>query len=205
MVERGNLYVVEGGVASGKSTQYEKLKKSHPEWKYFREPGGTDFGEKVRDAVQGIYEYDVDPYAALFAYQASRANLVRGKIIPLLNEGQSVILDRYWYSTYAYQGALGVSKLVILLTSLISTKGLTPDAVFHLDLSPEEALKRRGDKTDLDRYDMKALPFHQEVRKNYHQLKWLYKGRWHVIDAGGKINEIAGEIDAIINGINGKK
>lgn len=102
-MDRGKFIVIEGTLASGKSTQVDILKVNRNKCRFYREPGSTEFGEIIRDAVQGLHGYDVDPYAALFAYQASRANLIGGKIIPDLKKGYNVILDRYWYSTYAYQ------------------------------------------------------------------------------------------------------
>src|SRR3989344_4717332 len=107
-MNKGKFIVIEGGVGSGKSTVYNKLKRRFKNWKFYREPGSTPFGERIRKAVQGLYHYPVDKYAAVFGYSAARANLIRTKIIPDLKKGRVVLLDRFWYSTYAYQGAEGV-------------------------------------------------------------------------------------------------
>jgi len=155
-----------------------------------REPGGTTFGEKVRDAVQGRHGYEVHPYASLFGYSAARANLVRGIVIPRLQEGFNVGLDRYWYSTYAYQGAEGVSKPIIWLISLIATKALKPDLVLHYDLLPEIGMTRKGKCPDADRYDIRELEFHRKVRRNYLQLKRMYSGIWRVVDASQSIEDV---------------
>jgi dTMP kinase len=182
MKERGKLLVLEGGVGCGKSTQAELLRKHLKGWEFFREPGSTAFGENIRDAVQG-HEYEVDKYGSFLAYSAARADLIRRVVFPRLAEGRSVLLDRYWYSTFAYQGAEGVSKPLIWAISLLTTKAVKPNLVLHYDLLPEIGLARKKGHVDADRYDIKELEFHRKVRKNYWQLKRLYPGIWRVIDA----------------------
>lgn len=187
MAERGRFVVVEGGSGVGKTTAVIGI-APHLEgnWRFLREPGGTAFGEAMRGAVQGMQEsdYKVDKYAALFAYSASRAQLVRQVILPHLNNGVNVFLDRYWYSTIAYQGGgEGISPLIISTVSRIATGGLTPKAVLYYDLDPLIAERRKTGKTDLDRYDMKDPDFHYRVRRNYNVLGKFLPKIWHTIDA----------------------
>lgn len=190
MKERGKLVVLEGGPGCGKSTQVASLRETLSGWNFYREPGSTPFGEKVRDAVQGLNGYEVDKYAALFAYSSARANLVRGVVIPKLAQGENVLLDRYWYSTYAYQGAEGVSKILIWAVSLVATRGLSPDAVLYYDLLPELGAARKKTSPDADRYDIMEGEFHRKVRRNYLQLQRLYPKRWRTIDASGPIEKV---------------
>ncbi len=191
MRRRGKFLVLEGGVGAGKTTQERLLKARLSGWEFFREPGGTPFGEKVRDAVQGVHGYKVDRYAALLAYSASRANLIRGEIIPRLEKGANIVLDRYWYSTWAYQGAEGVSKPIIWLLSMLATRRLKPNLVLFYDLIPEIGMTRKRKSKDADRYDLKAKEFHQKVRQNYLQLKFFYPGIWRTIDASKSVKEIS--------------
>ena len=190
MKERGSFIVLEGGVGCGKSTQEKLLRQELSGWEFYREPGGTPFGEKIRDAVQGLHGYEVDKIASLFAYSASRANLVRGVIIPKLEQGTNVLLDRYWYSTFAYQGTEGVSKLLIWGVSLIATRGLKPDVVLYYELLPEIGTRRKLGREDADRYDIKDIEFHCKVRQNYLLLKKLNSGIWRTIDASQPIEKV---------------
>jgi dTMP kinase len=184
MVERGKFIVAEGGVGCGKTTVLELLKKELPSWHFSREPGGTEYGEKVRDAVQGIHGYTVDRYAALFGYSSSRANLIRGVIIPALKKGENYAVSRYWYSTFAYQGAEGVSKLLIWAVSMVATKGLKPNLILHFDVAPEIGSKRKDpNDPDLDRYDIMKNEFHLRVKRNYEILSKLYSPIWETVDA----------------------
>ena len=183
----------------GKTTQINLLKKAlKRNWKFYREPGGTPYGEKVRDAVQGLNGYKVEEYASMFGYSASRANLIRGVIIPLLEKGKNVILDRYWYSTYAYQSIGKVSKKDIVLVSKIATKDLKPDLVIHFDLNPEITMKRKEGKEDIDRYDLKKINFHKKVRINYKELSKIIGKKWKTIDASRTIEDIHNDTIVIL-------
>jgi len=190
MVERGGFIVLEGGVGAGKSTVFNGLRRELSGWDFYREPGSTPFGERVRKAVQDRHEYEVDKYAAFFAYSAARANLIKGIIIPRLEEGHNVILDRYWYSTYTYQGAEGISKPIIWAVSMLATQRLKPNLVLHYDLLPELGKERKEGADDTDRYDVKDLEFHRKVQVNYHQLRRLYPGIWRTIDASQTPEEV---------------
>lgn len=105
-------------------------------WTLTREPGSTLFGEKMRDLVQGRESRDllINPYAALFAYSSARANLIREVVLPKINSGINILQDRYWYSTFAYQGAEGVSKPIIWFVSMIATRMFKPNLVLHYNL-----------------------------------------------------------------------
>lgn len=190
MKKRGKFIVIEGGSGSGKSTQINLLKKKLKNgWKFYREPGSTKFGEKIRDAVQGLHKYKIDEYAALFAYNAARANLIRKEIIPKINKGINIILDRYWYSTYAYQGTT-VTKSEIEKVSKIATDNLIPNLVIYYDIDPEIGIKRKSKNKDADRYDLKKLDFHTKVRKNYLLLSKKLKKIWITIDSSKGIKSV---------------
>lgn len=186
MIEKKPFVVVEGGSGVGKTTAINGIEPYLSGWKMFREPGGTEFGDMMRDAVQQHAELSIDPLAAFLAYSSSRANLVNLEILPILNgikEGRGVFLDRYWFSSYAYQGSEKVDKAVILSVSKLATGGLMPDMVLHFDLLPELAMLRKEGCTDIDRYDMKKLSFHCRVRDGYLELAQKFPDIWKVIDA----------------------
>lgn len=200
--ERGKFVVVTGGVGCGKTTQFSNLREllGNDNWWYTREPGGTPYGEKLRYHVQDEKDPDIfiHPYAALFTYSASRANLIRGFVIPKINQGVNVLQDRYWYATYSYQGAEGVSKPVIWVVSMIATNMLKPNLVLHYDLKPEIGMARKNGKSDLDRYDEMKVNFHNKVRRNYRELRRLYPGIWRTIDASNPIDKVFGDTKQVL-------
>ena len=189
-MKKGKLLVIEGGVGCGKTTQIGLLKKDLKGWEFFREPGSTEYGEKVRDAVQGIHNYQVEEYAAMFGYMAARANLIRGVIIPKLLKGKNIVLDRYWYSTYAYQGSNGANKRTIEQISKIAVDNLKPDLVIFYDLDPKVGMKRKAGHKDSDRYDVKKVNFHRKVRMSYRQLGKKMRRTWKTVDALKSIDEV---------------
>jgi len=185
--------VVEGGSGSGKTTAIKGIVPHLENWKMYREPGGTEFGDLMRDAVQERHDLEIDPIAAFMAYSAARANLINTEIIPVLQgekEGKGVLLDRYWFSSYAYQGSEKVDKAIILEVSKIATKGLMPELVLHFDLAPELSIMRKKGCEDIDRYDMKKLDFHARVRDAYLELSVKYPDIWRVIDASKSKEEV---------------
>lgn len=198
-MKRGKFVVIEGGVGCGKTTQLNLLKKDLKKgWEFYREPGSTKFGEKVRDAVQGLHNYEVEEYASMFGYSAARANLIRGVIIPKLNDGVNILLDRYWYSTYAYQGSNGASKKTIELVSKIATNNLKPDLVLFFDLDPKIGMARKDGREDSDRYDIKKVDFHNKVRKSYRELGKKAGRFWKKIDASKSIEEVHNDTISIL-------
>jgi dTMP kinase len=193
-MKKGKLLVIEGGSGSGKTTQIRYLKKELKGWEFYREPGSTTFGEKMRNAVQALrHGYEVEAYASMFAYSAARANLIRGVIIPKLKKGIDVVLDRYWYSTYAYQGSDGASKKTIEKISKMATDGLKPDFVIFYDLDPVIGMKRKSGRRDSDRYDVKELAFHTKVRRSYRELGKRLGRIWQTVDASKSIDEVRSE------------
>ncbi len=192
-IKQGKLIVIEGGVGCGKTTQTALLIKDLKGWELYHEPGSTPYGEKVRDAVQGLHGYGVEEHAAMFGYAASRANLIRGLVIPKLNKGVNIILDRYWYTTYAYQGSNGVADEIIISVNKIATAGLKPDLILFYDLNPKIGMQRKSGREDTDRYDVKKLEFHKKVRRRYHKLGKKIGKNWKVVDASKTIEEVHSE------------
>lgn len=189
-MKRGKFIVVEGGLGCGKTTQINLLKKVlKKNWEFYREPGGTPYGEKIRDAVQGLNGYEVEEYAAMFGYSASRANLIRGVIIPMLESGKNIILDRYWYTSWVYQGT-EVPKRIIEEVNKIATANLVPDLIIHYDLDPKIAMARKEGKDDADRYDLKELDFHKKIRSGYKKLGRKVGKRWCTVDASRTIEVV---------------
>ena len=147
-----------------------------------REPGGTQTGENIRNWL-AEETTELDAYAELFLFSAARITLIKQKIIPSFRENKVVILDRYIYSTIAYQGfARGLSREVINYLNEIATGGIIPDKVFLLDISPELSFKRKKGDT-LDRWESEKLDFHNKVREGYLALSEENPNRWQVLDA----------------------
>ena len=126
------------------------------------------------------------PRAELLFFLLSRAQIIDEVIQPHLsrNANAIVILDRYIYSTVAYQGyGRGIDVKLIEKANEIATKGLKPDLVVLLDIPPEDGLKRKRSADSKDHFDDAELSFHDKVRQGYLAQAKNDPARWLVIDA----------------------
>jgi dTMP kinase len=190
------FFVIDGPDGSGKTTQVARLAQEYKERgasvSVLREPGATPAGEAIRDLLLDP-ETDLTPPAEMLLYQAARAQIVETAIRPALESGHVVILDRYWYSTAAYQGyGLGLDPDAIRAVSAFATGGLEPDHVFILDLDPERGLARLDGARD--RIEQRPLEYHRRVRDGFLKEAALLGDRCTVIDAGRTPDEVAATI-----------
>ena len=184
-VKRGVFITFEGFEGSGKSTQIDLLcsyiKRLGYEVTPLREPGGTPVGEAIRRVLLDATYEDIRPEVETLLYMASRAQLVRDKIIPALQEGRVVICDRFLDSTIAYQGyGSGVDIKKIKSIGRFSATSVKPDLTILLDVKPERGLERLRER---DRIERKSLSFHRKIREGYLKLAKFYPRRFIIIKA----------------------
>lgn len=185
---RGLLIVFEGVEGAGKGTQIQ-LARRYIEAKgrdvvVTREPGGTGFGDKLRDIILDPATGKVHPRAEALLFAAARTQLVSTVIRPGLGEGKVVLCDRFVDSSVAYQGvARGVGEQDILTLNAWATEGLFPDLVVLLHVEPEEGLRRAGENPD--RFEAEELAFHAKVADAYLKIAEEHPDRFHVVDASG--------------------
>ncbi|MEC8890817.1 MAG: dTMP kinase [Chloroflexota bacterium] len=183
--QKGLLIVFEGVEGSGKSTQCrllsERLTSEGISNIRFREPGGTDTGENIRTwLAEGS---DIDKFSELFLLSAARIALVKQKLKPSLMEKRVVVLDRYIYSTIAYQGfARGIRRNIIDSINSIATEGLDPHKAFLLDIDPEISFERKRNNIS-DRWESEDMHFHHKVRDGYLSIAEGDPALWKILDA----------------------
>ncbi len=171
------LFSFEGVDGCGKSTQAQLLAESLEAEGHrvllFREPGGTDLSERVR-ALLLDPSVSIEPFAEMLLFSAARAQLVAERVRPALLEGSVVLLDRFFDSTIAYQGAgrgLGDPEWLRAFNMRV-TDGLVPARTYLIELDPEEALHRRRARRDAaseedDRMEGAGLTFQARVGDAY--------------------------------------
>ena len=164
----GRLIVFEGGEGSGKTTQLRRLSSALGRGGMphvtLREPGGTRLGTEVRRLLLDRTS-DIDPRAEALLFMASRAQLVQREIRPALDRGETVLLDRFFLSTYAYQIAgHGLPDDEVRGANHFATDGLVPDITILLTFPVKEGLARAARRTaSHDRMEAMGEPFHQRV------------------------------------------
>src|SRR5688572_8503366 len=173
----------EGLDGSGKTTQVEllqaRLEAEGREVVTAREPGGTALGEQIRELV--LHGDEMTPWAEALLYAAARAELVAEVVVPALERGADVLLDRYLDSSVAYQGVgrgLGLDEVLEL--NLLTVGGLVPDRTFVLAVEAGTSLGRVG--ASPDRIERAEPTFHERVAGAYEQLAALFPERVVVLD-----------------------
>jgi len=193
---RGILITLEGPEGSGKTTQLPLLADWLEARGYAvlktREPGGTSIGESIRNLLHDPAHTEMTSRAEILLYSASRAQLVAEVIQPALQAGKIVLCDRYFDSTFAYQGyGRGLPLEALQEITQFATGGLMPDVTFYLDIEPEEGLRRRADGgEEMNRLDRETLAFHCRVREGYQALIAADPERWVTVDARGTVEAV---------------
>jgi dTMP kinase len=198
----GLFVVFEGVEGAGKGTQIELardyVKSRGLEVVVTREPGGTGFGDRVRETILDPAVGRIDPRAEALMFAAARAHLVSTVIRPALESGKVVLCDRFVDSSVAYQGvARGLGEQDVLTLNAWATQGLFPDMVILLHLEPEAGLARAGD--DLDRIEAEDLEFHAKVADAYLKIAEESPDRFRVVDAAGSTEEVAKRVQAVLD------
>ena len=175
----------EGIDGSGKTTQtralVRRIRRRGSPALLTHEPGGTPLGEYLRRWLKR--RSVLLPLSELTLFVAARAELVENIIKPALESGITVVSDRYTASTVAYQGhGRGLDLTLVDQLNVAATGGLEASRTVLLDLSPEEALTRKG-SPPTDAFEAAPLAFHQRVRKSYLAQAAENAKRWLVLDA----------------------
>lgn len=195
-MNKGFLISFEGGEGGGKSTQILRLREHLTSEGFdvvvLREPGGTPISEQIRDVVLSAKNIGIAYTTEVLLFQAARAQLYREVVLPSLEAGKIVLMDRTRDSSVVYQGMVrGFGKELIEQLNDISTKETRPDVTFFLDVDVKTGLMRQAQAGGNNRMEMENTSFHDQVRAAYAQLaKENDHNRWHVIDANRDIDEV---------------
>lgn len=178
MSEKGKFIVFEGIDGSGKSTQmkqYGKYLKSRGVECYLTcEPTDSPFGALLRSCMTGRLETDEQAIAALFAADRidhifNPVNGIAGK----LEQGVTVLCDRYYFSSFAYNGGM-VSLDWVMKLNEPAVKSLPPDLVVYIDLPPEESMRRVAKRGEAERYE--TFEKQAKIREKYFEVFETFKG-----------------------------
>lgn len=199
---------LEGIEGSGKTTQLNAI-RAYLEGKGYRclvlrEPGGTVFGEKLREAVL-TSPVKLSPLAECHLFLASRAQLLQEKILPfLLEQPRSVvILDRYLDSTLAYQGrARRLGFETVLSLHQHHPLCLVPHRTYFLDISLETSHERQNKRGGTkDYFESQEAEFYLNLIDGYRQVARTFPDRVKTVDAERSETEVTKDILADLAGL----
>ncbi|OPA73212.1 dTMP kinase [Paenibacillus selenitireducens] len=201
----GMFITLEGGEGSGKTSAIAHIERYYQEQGIpvvlTREPGGIEIAEKIRELILDRNHTVMDGRTEALLYAAARRQHLVEKVIPALQQGSTVICDRFIDSSLAYQGyARGLGMDAVWSINQFAIDGVMPDITFYLDIEPEMGLARihaNGDR-EINRLDLEQISFHHLVREGYNIVTAAYPDRIHKVDASVSIAEVAAQITRIL-------
>lgn len=208
---RGLFITFEGIEGSGKSTQMlllaQTLRERGETAIVTREPGGTEFGRRLRAMLLDAGAPVPRPEAELLLYAADRAQHVVELVAPALARGAIVLCDRFLDATLAYQGrGRGLGLEPILALHRKPPLDLRPDRTILLDLDPAVGLGRAiarnreaGSSTTEGRYEAESIDFHRRVRDGYLELAAADPLRIRIVDAELPLDRVASRIRDLLS------
>ena len=163
--------VVEGSEGVGKSSQIKIIERylidNKIEYILTREPGGTRFGESIRDIILND-DNNTEELTDSLLFYASRYENYKKIILPALDAGKTVVCDRYHYSTLVYQGIVGNNSYVKAIHEIfdaIYSKMI--DHIIYLYTTPKESFKRISKRSVTDKFESRGLSYLEDLSNAY--------------------------------------
>ena len=193
---RGRFVVFEGVDASGKSTQARRVADDH-DARFTFEPGDTALGAELRRWLLDA-SAPMSPVTESLLMLADRSHHAATVIEPALAAGQSIVSDRYWASSIAYQGyGRGVDLALLRAATDLAIGDCRPDVTILLDVPVGIANERRL-RDHHDRFESADVAFHERVRAGYLELAADDPAHWRVVDGSGDLAMVSAAVDAAL-------
>lgn len=207
----GIFITLEGGEGGGKSTQAKKLAafltaRGH-DVILTREPGGAPGAEAIRKLLVEGASNRWDGITEALLHTAARRDHLVNTVWPAIAAGKTVISDRFFDSTIAYQGYGHGLDLTALHTLQRTALGdFKPDLTLILDLPAEAGLGRANTRGGVEnRYESMAVAFHQRLRQGFLDIAGGDPARCKVIDATRDIEAVHASIVAAVTAQFGER
>lgn len=166
-MQRGLFVVIEGGDGLGKTTLVNNLKNVFKDAVFTFEPGGTVFGQKVRELL--MTSENISKVTEMYLFASSRSEFVKDVVAPNISSGKMVVSDRFVYSSMVYQGVLGgigIEKVLEVNESALN--GFLPDIVICLC----GAKSFRNDA--VNRFDVQTDEQTKQINEGFCKLSQMY-------------------------------
>lgn len=195
-MKKGKFIVLEGCEGAGKSRQSKLLTEALSERGYdvvqTREPGGTTMAEALRNMILDP-NFSPDALTELYLYSAARRDHLNKVVVPALEDGKTVVCDRFIYSTLAYQGyGRGLDLDFVRSVNAATVAHANADIALFLDITPDDGFKRKGGADNTDRLERENIEFFNRVYGGFKDM--CARGEMIAIDASGTKEQTAGKI-----------
>ncbi len=189
MSRRGAIVAIEGLDGAGKTTiakwLVEQLNGMGVKAEYTYEPTDSRFVEALKS-----YSSIRTPQLDALIYAADRLVHLYRVVIPLIDQGYVVVMDRYFYSSVAYQGAMGIPISWIME---VNKYAIPPDLAIYIDVDPEVGLDRVRSKNAARRFEeYESLKLLREARRIY--LKLVEEGLLVYVNGMRPLEEVEAEV-----------
>lgn len=204
-MKRGLFISFEGGEGTGKTTQVRLLANKLSGCGYLvsttREPGGSGVSERIRDILKSSPDIDAIT-EVLLMFAARREHFVKF-ILPQLEQGYTVICDRFVDSSLVYQGILkNVSIEQIMQLKFMTLGRFEPDFSIVLDIPPSIAKERiQCRQLYLDNYDMMSEDEYNVVRNGFRKIAEIFPFRCKLVNATGDEKKVFSRVYNVVQRI----
>ena len=185
-MSKNPIIVFEGIETSGKSTSLKKaikyLKKNKIKYISFREPGGTNLSEKLRQLMLNK-KSKLNNKTDLFLLMASRSENF-DKILKENYKKKVILIDRFIDSTLAYQHyGMGLDKNLILRMNNFLLGNFKPNFTFLSVVNKKNMLKRLKSRKNKNKYDNFNYNFYNKVQKGFLKIALKNKSKYLILDS----------------------
>ena len=212
MITKQKKFVVfEGMDCAGKSSIIKMLQSyiekldNKEQYIFTREPGSSNSkeAEKIRTLILDK-ENEFSPTSDALLFLAARRINLEKVIWPALKNNKIIFSDRYWYSSFVYQGILGnVGYDKIRQINELMSNNTSPDLVIFFDLTPELVIKRlKHMRSETDRLEHNEINYYERLREAYKQVIKHDKDKFVIVDSSGSLNDLFNEIIKILKDWN---
>jgi len=195
----GRFITLEGGEGVGKTTNIayiqSLLEENNIPFLLTREPGGTTLAESIRQILLDKEQEAITEQTELLMMFAARAQHIRHKIKPALDQGVWVLCDRFTDATYAYQGGgrnMDIANIQWLENFVQAD--LRPDLTLLLDAPIKLGMQRAKQRGKLDRFESEKMAFFEKVRQAYLTIAEQQPERVKIIDAAQSLACVQSQI-----------
>ena len=207
----GSFITLEGGEGGGKSTQAKKLAafltaRGH-DVVLTREPGGAPGAEAIRKLLVEGASNRWDGLTEALLHTAARRDHLVNTVWPAIEAGKTVICDRFFDSTIAYQGyGHGLDLSAIRALQKIALGDFKPALTLILDLPTSVGLSRANASGGLEtRYESMAQAFHERLRQGFLEIAKTDPVRCKVINADSDVETVHAAITQVVSAHFGKR
>ncbi len=205
-MKHGLFITFEGPDGAGKTTVSKSVTKRLEEEgyavRYTREPGGSTIAEQIRNVILDPENTAMDARTEALLYAASRRQHLVEIVLPNIENGVTVISDRFVDSSLAYQGCgreIGMQEVYDI--NAFAIEGHMPDKTIFLSIGAEEGLDRIRGRAFLDRLDQESIDFHERVYSGYQKVIEKYADRMIIIDASQEVDKVIEDAYQAVKGL----